>query len=40
VTVIVVGISNFVAGNLYWLLPLLLVAGALFGWWSRTPSVS
>jgi len=38
VTVIVVGISNFVAGNIYWLLPLLLVAGALFGWWSRTPS--
>ncbi len=38
VTVVVVGISNFVAGNLFWLLPLLLIVGAAFGWWSRTPS--
>lgn len=38
VTVVVVGLSNFLAGNLYWLLPLLLVGGAALGWWARTPA--
>ncbi len=37
ITVIVVSGSTFVATNLYWIVPLLLIAGGGFYYWSRTP---
>lgn len=37
ITVIVVSGSTFVATNLYWIVPLLLLAGGGFYYWSRTP---
>ncbi|MGH9903164.1 MAG: type II secretion system F family protein, partial [Pyrinomonadaceae bacterium] len=37
VTVMVVGLSGFVAGNVYWLAPVLIAGGAALGFWSRTP---
>lgn len=38
VTVIVLGFSNFVAGNVWWLLPLLLVLGFTLFVWLRSPN--
>lgn len=38
VTVIVLGFSNFVAGNIWWLLPLVLVLGFALVIWLRSPS--
>ncbi len=38
VTVVVVGISTFVASNSFWLFPLLLVAAGALLLWGRTPS--
>ncbi len=37
VTVVVVGLSGFVSGNVYWLGPAVLGGGALLVLWSRTP---
>ncbi len=37
VTVVVLSFSNFVAGNIWWLLPLLLVLGFALVIWLRTP---
>ncbi len=38
VTVIVVGLSSVISNNILWLAPLLIVGGAVFWFWSRTPS--
>jgi type IV pilus assembly protein PilC len=38
VTVIVVTISGFLAGNIYWIAPLLIILGAALFFWIRTPS--
>ncbi len=38
VTVVVLGFSNFVASNVWWLLPLLLVSGFSLFVWLRTPN--
>lgn len=38
VTVVVVGISTTVAGNIFWLAPLLIAAVVGFVFWSRTPN--
>ena len=37
VTVVVVGLSGFVSGNIYWLGPTVIGGGALLVFWSRTP---
>lgn len=37
VTKVVMGVSSFAAGNFYWLVPLLIVAGIALYLWSRTP---
>jgi type IV pilus assembly protein PilC len=38
VTVIVVGISGWIASNIFWLAPLIIGAAVAFVFWSRTPS--
>jgi type IV pilus assembly protein PilC len=37
ITSLVVGLSNFVAGNLFWLAPAVLVGGVALFLWARTP---
>lgn len=37
VTQIVLGLSNWLTGNLYWFAPLVIVSGVAFFIWSRTP---
>jgi type IV pilus assembly protein PilC len=37
VTSLVVGLSNFVAGNLFWLAPALILGGVALFLWARTP---
>jgi type IV pilus assembly protein PilC len=37
ITQVVIGLSNFVAGNIFWLVPALIGAGVLLYIWSRTP---
>ncbi len=37
ITQLVVGMSSWLAGNLYWFGPLVIGAAALFGVWARTP---
>ena len=37
VTQIVLGISGWLTGNIFWLAPLIIVSAVLFGIWSRTP---
>ena len=38
VTVVVVGLSTWIAGNLIWLAPLMVVGAVAFTFWSRTPA--
>lgn len=38
ITVFVVGFSNAIASNIYWLGPVLVAAAAFFWWWARTPA--
>ena len=38
VTIIVLGFSNFVSSNIWWLLPLVLISGFSMGIWLRTPN--
>lgn len=37
ITIVVVGVSTWMASNLFWLAPLLLISGAALTVWSRTP---
>ena len=37
ITIFVVGVSSWMASNLYWLAPLLVIAGAALFFWIRTP---
>src|ERR671939_91161 len=38
VTKVVIGISHFAAGNIYWLVPAIIVGGVGLYLWTRTPS--